>query len=648
MALTERFVDPSAPDGGSGTYASPWSSQDTAAALSHVTYPDLLVRLKRGLIYKPQGTTIGGLWVAGKSPAGGWRFASYGDAQMPPTFFSGTNMLPGDSGWVLVGDGLWKKPLDNNAKTDLQESMRLYVGGSRLTGPVSNREGGTGYSYGTARARFALLGDVTDVDVLAEIGSMGSTAPRIWTYAAAAGGASGALYVWTGSNTQDPPTFYDGITLVGTNGKTDANGFGRTYGIGLYGSSNVVVSEADSIFAPAALRAVAQSAAVANSGFEHCGSLAFGGSGLLLEGSATGTATNFFARDCVVDAVATYDEDWDFRDKYSAPFIYWLNARQDAITLGRWTDSATLERVQCIDGYHGNLFVGSQSSSGSQTTVNARVTDCLVAGTGRLYGAGCNVSGLGAGNVATFTRLRCHDVVYFFSRTGSGKAVWDDSLFYNGVKPYAAYDATAGLYVNTVPGMIIYPQSAGYGTMEAGCVTLNRCSVLQPYGFMININRDDSALSTIPAGAFVISDSLLVDTKWINDPAARTFNPGVYDKTGVSVVMGKTQVPAGALVVSNSYFYTGAAGQPRVSYENPNTNNKSFADSAYITGALNEADPKVDPIGRPLIGSPLLDAGTSAATRRRDVEGKQRPNPPSIGAYDRATLRKRLVTDPAL
>jgi len=41
---------------------------------------------------------------------------------------------------------------------------------------------------------------------------------------------------------------------------------------------------------------------------------------------------------------------------------------------------------------------------------------------------------------------------------------------------------------------------------------------------------------------------------------------------------------------------------------------------------------------KPMPGSPLLGAGTHLGYRR-DIDGKQRPNPPSIGAYDVATLR---------
>jgi hypothetical protein len=49
-------------------------------------------------------------------------------------------------------------------------------------------------------------------------------------------------------------------------------------------------------------------------------------------------------------------------------------------------------------------------------------------------------------------------------------------------------------------------------------------------------------------------------------------------------------------------------------------------------------DPLLTSTYRPRAGSPLLGAGTHLGYTR-DIERKQRPNPPSIGAYDTATLR---------
>jgi len=50
-------------------------------------------------------------------------------------------------------------------------------------------------------------------------------------------------------------------------------------------------------------------------------------------------------------------------------------------------------------------------------------------------------------------------------------------------------------------------------------------------------------------------------------------------------------------------------------------------------------DPLLTDTYRPKPGSPLLGAGTHLGYTR-DIDKKQRPNPPSIGAYDYATLRE--------
>jgi hypothetical protein len=71
--------------------------------------------------------------------------------------------------------------------------------------------------------------------------------------------------------------------------------------------------------------------------------------------------------------------------------------------------------------------------------------------------------------------------------------------------------------------------------------------------------------------------------------------------------------------------------------------------NAYLTSGISSphaaganditAAPLLSASYRPLQGSPLLSAGTFISYARRDIEGKQRPNPPSIGAFDMATMR---------
>lgn len=64
--------------------------------------------------------------------------------------------------------------------------------------------------------------------------------------------------------------------------------------------------------------------------------------------------------------------------------------------------------------------------------------------------------------------------------------------------------------------------------------------------------------------------------------------------------------------------------------------------STQVAGTGAAASITVDPLlsatYRPKQGSPLLQAGTFISYASRDVNGVQRPKPPSIGAYDAATL----------
>jgi hypothetical protein len=68
--------------------------------------------------------------------------------------------------------------------------------------------------------------------------------------------------------------------------------------------------------------------------------------------------------------------------------------------------------------------------------------------------------------------------------------------------------------------------------------------------------------------------------------------------------------------------------------------NLAAFEAAHAPAADNTtADPLLTSTYRPKALSPLLGAGTHLGYTR-DIEGKQRPNPPSIGAYDTATLRE--------
>jgi hypothetical protein len=98
-----------------------------------------------------------------------------------------------------------------------------------------------------------------------------------------------------------------------------------------------------------------------------------------------------------------------------------------------------------------------------------------------------------------------------------------------------------------------------------------------------------------------------------------------------SVIVGRSGTPFG---VNDAAFTTGiVVDQCCIVNVGAQTLNTT------PTNDLSGGDPKLSPAGGLLTGSPLLGAGTHVGYRR-DVRKIQRPNPPSIGAYDVAVLRR--------
>lgn len=649
MAAQEFWVDPSVAPGGAGTSSSdPYDRLDLA--LTAATGAEAYIYVKRGLIYAPYSTNPAVLNISSKNPAGFLRIKSYGDAVMPPTMFAGTYMPPGDTGWSYVGAGLWKKAISDNSQSLTAGSMRIFVG-SHPTGPAAGSSLGTGYTYGTAIARYAALFDnATEAQVLAQVGTRGLTHDRLWMYTSGALGGNGILYIYTGNATQDPPTFYGGITMVGANSLYDASGVGRRYGALTSQCSNVHMKEIDTIFAHSAgLRMSSSSSTSADILFSDCNAYAYGSNGLCI-GNATSVSykiTRGVMRNCVSDAVATTAEDYNYPTKASGVTQTndWLQTSQDGSVIGSYTESCMFDRCTTIDAFHVNTYIGT-SIAARQDTVNAMVVDCVGRQPNRGYGTLLNISGLNAGNVAVVTRFAGSDAVSGISRTGSGTAVFNSCVIKDLKRPNPAYDFSAGsgpgtgTGVNQIPGLSIYP-NAPFGSLETGCITLNNCTVMQPYGFMLWVS-ELSEPAAVPAGVFVANNSLFVDTRWINDSSARTFNGGGAGKAGVSWEVRDCPT-AGAVVMTGCYYYTGSAGGLRVGNTTSGTP-VAFSAWAGLSGTMNESDPMVDENGfMTSASSPLYHSGTHT-TYKRDAKGMQFNNPPSIGAYEYVGARPSRLT----
>lgn len=632
MAVQLLYCDPAASESGiTGAVDHPYTRFDTAVAAAG---NDTVIYVRRGRIYTNAGTASGVFYINAKSPTTKILVTPYGDEEMPPTAMGGLNMLPGDTGWTYVSDGVWKKALLYNSAGVTATFMRLFVGSS-ITGTAVNRSLGTGYSFGTAVAKCAVATNADEATILADMHYRTPYGYRIWHYTT---DSTGYLYVWTGSATQDPPTYYDGITLVGSNGLIGGTGWGKKAGAIISNSSNVTIDGVDSIFCTGGNQLINGAAApVSDCTLTNANCYAFGSNGLYIAGySATRLATRFAARNCKNDAIATLAEEWNHRAKGS---LFWINGSQDGAVIGSYTDSCTLERVETIDAEHGNTFVGSSDSTKAGYTINSRLIDCIGRNPNRLYGSMLGIAGLGAGNASYVDRFRGSDAVSFISRTGSGKAIISNSSFRDAKKPYADYDYTdgdgdgIGEGINSIPGISIYKGTA-WGNVEAGCLTIDKCSFSNPYGFMLALLEFGTA-GAIPAGSFVATDTLFVDRTYLNDSDARTFNPTTYPKPGVSWDM-RDSSQAGAVSLTGCHHWTGSAGASLVATSN--TVSVAFSAWAGLTGTPDEADPLTDSRGYLLAGSPLKYTGTFT-DYNRDADGKPRPATPSRGAYEYVELR---------
>lgn len=131
---------------------------------------------------------------------------------------------------------------------------------------------------------------------------------------------------------------------------------------------------------------------------------------------------------------------------------------------------------------------------------------------------------------------------------------------------------------------------------------------------------------------------------------------GVYGNTFVSLktleatqkIVTQAASLSGCAVKNNLFVNVPIAIQSDTVGNNPTATNNAFWQvttarraqdgSAFSGGNDITADPLLTADYKPTALSPLLGAGTHLGYAR-DIERKQRPNPPSIGAYDYATLR---------
>jgi len=163
-------------------------------------------------------------------------------------------------------------------------------------------------------------------------------------------------------------------------------------------------------------------------------------------------------------------------------------------------------------------------------------------------------------------------------------------------------------------------------------------------------------------GAFSFDGLITIDGCTVGGATAGTFslielftsgsqstfaaNFDIVVKNNASTIAGKVQVAMptstandARFVFANNSFSSGAYTIGATSYADL----AAFAAAhSHATANIAPTDPLLTADYKPTATSPLLAAGTHLGYRR-DIDGKQRRNPPCIGAYDAAPMRTPLA-----
>ena len=658
VAVKHIYIDPGYTGGSpNGAYATPFKTGQAwtigTGAGSTETGHECVIHYKRGYVYGSPDRTSGAFWFNNLQANGYIRIEPYGDAELAPTLCSGWHIKPGAEAWSYLGAGVWKLAFarDWSASVSSPSRMRLFAGGGVTGAAVGFNALGTGYTIGTPLARaFAshMAATTNDAMAMAELHAptgLGNYRDWLCTVEVSPGPKQAYLYVYTGSATVDPATYYGGLVLTGNTGtKESLGGHGARYGIIVSDSTNISISGLTSVFAGEAGGvlgngvATSRNVVISNSTFLACGSGAKI-SGAVLASAADGCGLV----DCLVDGYHGPSEEPNWQNKSDSEYD-WLHSVLDLVSIGTYATDCYAERVTALRAGHSSFAIGGYQASDGPV-VNARLADCYANNDGTKWGYCLGIGPQGIGNVATVTRFRGEKSQNFIHKTGYGVLDIYDSVFSDGRKPYPAYDGgyplDANNPANTIPAVNVFSSSVN-PTTNAGAITGTRCTFSRPYGYMLTCYTNN--YDALPSGVMEFKDTLFVDNgPELNDQAARNLNMTRGMTPGASINVRNSGANAGIIDFSNCYYWTGSAGQPRVfdAYNDatpPYVTVNTFAASTKISGTLYEVDPKTDSAGYPLAGSPLI-GGALTNGMTRDAAGVYRDVMSAIGAYEYVTAR---------
>jgi hypothetical protein len=608
----EFWLDPSAANGGTGTFGSPFNTM--SAAMTATVNAETKLHVKRGLVIAPASRFV--CAAISKRPAGYLSIDTYGDADLPPTYFGGTWEAPGaaTTGWTYIGGGIWKKAYASVGSNVTVK--RVYVGAG-VTGLAANNALGTGYKVGYAIARTPVAYNATEATLLTLLGTPGAKGLRLWGHI---NQPSGFLYIYTpGNSTLPPPVFYQGLAIVGGDNST----FGSAEGLQIADSANITVDGLRVIATPENAFNIrtfnvgldSDLVTLRNASTEMVAGITYA-----LRGQGTSFVRRTRVEACVADATATVEEDWNFN---SAANTDWINGTQDLFRVQHNVSGAVFSRCTALDGYHCGFSI--DTSSGTIATAdNILFQDCTSDTSNRLYGHPIAAGGTGVNCV--FDRITATNSTQFCQL--SGKAAVRNSIFYGGKQPYPGYQGQGSV---NAEGCVYIATFAPWTTLSAGDITLDNLTLVNPYGYALQFFS--TASGSIANGAVTMRNCIVVDTQYLN-AGSRTRSTQQASAAGTSILYALNtgeSIPTTNLV--NNYWYTGTTGQPIVAIQTGSTPSSSTLAALSGASGNSEADPQLTADFRLKSTSPCI--GTATPLRvERDLVGYWRPQTPSHGAYE--------------
>lgn len=234
--------------------------------------------------------------------------------------------------------------------------------------------------------------------------------------------------------------------------------------------------------------------------------------------------------------------------------------------------NATITLTNCI--ISGNTAGGGGGVYNSNYKGNATLTNCTITGNTSPYGGGLLIQN----DNGTTTLINC-TITGNTAQDGTGGGVYNE----NGSGTITLTNCT--ISENTAAG-----GGGVYNVNSTGTTTLNNCSI---------------TTNTASDGGGIYN---------------RNYSNGSTTTLTNDIIYGNT----GSVILLNNYGIV-AASFSDIQGGYPGTGNID-ADPQFVNAAAGDLHLKP--------GSPCLDAGTPNGAPATDLDGKTRPNPPSMGAYE--------------